>query len=62
MQIVHTVPDRRHPIIAWVLRIFTLIFIGAIIFTIISFVQYQRTPHRASPPKDRVHPIVVPYK
>jgi len=62
MQIVHTVTFRRHPIIIWVFRIFTLIFIGAIIFTIVSFVRYQRTPHKAGPPTERVHPIIVPYK
>jgi hypothetical protein len=62
MKIVRNVPFRRHPIITWVFRIFTLVFVGAIIFTITSFVRYQRTPHKAGPPTERLHPIVVPYK
>ncbi len=62
MRIVRNVPFRRNPIITWVFRIVTLIFIGAVIFTIISFVRYQRTPHKAGPPIERVHPIIVPYK
>ena len=62
MKIVRNAPFRRHPIITWILRIVTLIFIGAIIFTIFSFVRYQRTPHKAAPPTERVRPIIVPYK
>ena len=61
MQIVYTVPFRLHPIIAWVFRICTLLLcIGAVIFSIVSFVRYQQNPHKANPPMKRVRPIIVP--